>query len=490
MTTHIKTTPQIPVLESAAPIHLNAPPREAAARPGPAHVDPDDAGTPPPPPHVKPPMLFLLGLLGIAVLAGLFFYGWRPRVQQERHLQTDAQRMKDAVTRVQAVTSRQAEATTQMLLPGDVQALEETTVYARTTGYLRSWLVDIGDEVQAGQLLAEIDTPEVDQQLRQAQAELGQLKAKLNTAKASQQLAESTFVRYRNLVKTESVTQQGYEERLADSLTTAAAVEAAEADVNAGQANVQRLVELQSFSKVYAPFSGTITSRSIELGQLVTTGASTAQPLYRIAKTDPVRVFIHVPQMYAPGVTVGLDTKIIVRERPDRDFSGKVTRTARAIDPATRTLLTEIQSPNSDHALLTGSYVQVQLKTTKEHPPVLIPATALIVNAEGTNVAVINDELRIHLQPVHVEGDVGADVALWSGLAPGTRIVANPGDRMREGELVQIDQPVEGSSSQAAATTTATPTSGSTRTPPVAAASQNMTKASADAPETPKSVAD
>jgi len=436
---HAEATTVLPPSEEDL-VPMTGPDRAPQGR-SPAHTDdPDHVGSPPPPPRLSPFFVLGIGILFLGVLAGLFVTGWLPRVRQERRLQADAKSVRENLPRVQATLSRQADALRDMTLPGDVQALEETTVYARTTGYLRRWLVDIGDEVKAGQLLAEIDTPEVDQQLRMAQAELGQLKAKLNTAKASAELAESTFARYQNLVKTESVTQQGYDERQADARTTAAAVEAAEADVNAGTANVQRLVELQSFSRVYAPFSGTITRRSIELGQLVTTGPANAQPLYRIAKTDPVRVFVNIPQMYAPGIAVGMEAKIIVREYPGRDFRGIVTRTARAIDPSTRTLLTEIQSPNSDHALLTGSYVQVELQTRREHPPILIPATALIVNADGTHVATIDEMSRVHLTPVEVEGDFGSDIGLLSGLDVGIRIVTNPGDRMTEGLLVKVDE--------------------------------------------------
>lgn len=425
----------MPAAEHASAVDQGRVPHEPAPL---EDHDPDHIGSPPPPPRVHPVLTMGVGVLLLAALSGLYVLGQMPRIEQEHRLQADVTAVKNELPRVQAAISRQAEAINRMTLPGDVQALEETTVYARTTGYLHSWLVDIGDEVKAGQLLAEIDTPEVDQQLRQAQAELGQLKAKLNTAKASAQLAASTFARYQNLVKSESVTQQDYDERQASALITAAALEAAEADVNAGTANVQRLVELQSFSRVYAPFGGTITQRSIDLGQLVTTGSGTGQPLYRIAKTDPVRVFVNVPQMYAPGITVGMETKIMVREQPGRQFRGIVTRTARAIDPQTRTLLTEIQSPNSDHALLTGSYVQVELQTKREHPPVLIPATALIVNADGTYVATIDSEDRVQMQHVEVEGDFGPDVGLLSGLDVGTRIVANPGDRMSNGLLVKV----------------------------------------------------
>jgi RND family efflux transporter MFP subunit len=416
-------------------------------RNGQPHDDPDHVGVPPAVPRVgKSRVIFLTGL-GVAAVAGAFWLGWVPHRERVELIEARAERMRNSIPRVNVVAVRQAGEFSESLLPGNVQALEETVVYARTTGYLNRWLVDIGDEVQAGQLLAEIDTPEVDQQLEQARAQLGQLQAKLKTAEAAATFAAATFDRYAALLKTESVTAQEYDDRLARRDTTAAAVDAAQADIAAGQANVNRLVELQSFSMVYAPFSGTITRRTIEIGQLVTTGTNTAQPLFQISKTDPVRVFIDVPQMYAPGVEIGLETELVVRELPNEKFVGTVTRTSRSIDQATRTLLTEIRVPNPNHKLLTGSYVQVKLRTRRQVPPLIVPATAIIVNAEGSQVAIVEKGNSVRLRSVEIEGNIGSEVGLSSGLEPGMMVVTNPGDRLRDGQIVQInsapDSPAE-----------------------------------------------
>ena len=192
---------------------------------------------------------------------------------------------------------------------------------------------------------------------------------------------------------------------------------------------------------MYAPFPGTITARNVEIGQLLTNGNGVSQSLFHIAETNPVRVFVNVPQIYSPGVKVGLEADLVVREMPGRKFVGKVTRTARAIDPATRTLLTEIQVPNDDHALLTGSYVQVRMNVARDNPPLLIPAAALVFNADGTRVAVLDSSQHVHFQPVEVDGDFGSDVGIASGLKVDDRIVANPGARLSDGIAVQADEP-------------------------------------------------
>jgi RND family efflux transporter MFP subunit len=420
----------------------HAPPRGGAAPAShdPASHDHDEVGDPP---AVGTRWWTLIGLtiVGVAGLAGLFLLGWIPHVRQEADLTAEAEKIGSALPRVVVVHPRQSTAVFTALLPGDVQALEETTVFPRISGYLKHWLVDIGDEVTDGQLLAEIDAPEVNQELRQARAALGQLRAKLLTAEANFQLAETTFRRYETLLSTKAISHQEYDERRATSVTAHSTVEAAKADVAAGEANVQRLVELQSFSNVFAPFAGTITARSVQLGHLVTSGNSTAQSLFRLAKTDPVRVFVNVPQMYAPGVKAGLTAELMVREMPSRKFIGRVTRTARAIDPTTRTLLTEIQVPNPDHALLTGSYVQVQMNVARENPPMLVPAGALVFNATGTSVAVLDEMRHIHFQPVEVEGDFGADIGVSGGLTAAALVVINPGERLTEGGAVEATLP-------------------------------------------------
>jgi RND family efflux transporter MFP subunit len=219
-------------------------------------------------------------------------------------------------------------------------------------------------------------------------------------------------------------------------------VTGAKADVKAGEANVQRLKDLLEFAKVYAAYDGTITARNIESGYLVSSGNTAAQSLFRLAKTDPVRVFVHVPQMYAVGVKPGLTADILVRELPDRKFVGTVTRTARAIDPATRTLLTEIQVPNPDHALLTGSYVQVRMNIERETPPLLVPASALVVNSNGATVALVDGSQQVHFRPVTVEGDFGADVGISQGLTTNDLVVTNPGERLTDGARVAMEKVV------------------------------------------------
>ena len=401
----------------------------------------DEVGSPPAPPRPNFFLLLLLLLLAAGAVAGAFLFGWFPKVRQESALLTESERIKNAIPRVTLVHARQSEAVQSLMLPGDVQALEETTVYARTSGYLKRWLVDIGDEVKAGQLLAEIDIPEINDELRQAVATLGQLKAKLLTAEANNNLAQTTLRRYITLATTNAISKQELDERQAAADTAESTVTAAKADVVGGEAALQRLTTLQSFSHVYAPFPGTITARSVEVGQLVSAGNGAGQALFHIADTNPVRVFVNVPQVYGPGVKTGLRAQLQVRELPAHKFIGVVTRTAGAIDPASRTLLTEIQVPNDDHALLVGSYVQVKMDIARENPPLLIPPAALVINADGTRVATVDANHRVHFKPVEVAGDYGSDVGVSSGLTAADLIVANPGERISEGCLVQIDEP-------------------------------------------------
>ncbi len=369
--------------------------------------DASEIGSPPAPPCPRFFLLVFLLLLAIGAGAGLFLYGWVPKARQEAVLVTEAQRIKTALPRVSVVHPRQSPAVRVLQLPGDVQALEETTVYPRTSGYLKRWLVDIGDEVKSGQLLAEIDIPEIKDELNQAIATLGQLNAKLLTAEANKNLAETTLRRYEALAATNAISKQELDERRAAAATAASTVTAAKADVVGGEAAVQRLTTLQSFSLVYAPFRGTITARSIDVGQLVTSGNGASQALFHIAKTNPVRVFVNVPQAYGFGVKAHMRAELQVRELPGRQFIGSVTRTAGSIDPSTRTLLTEIQVPNDDHALLIGSYVQVKMDVTREKPPLLVPAAALVIDAQGTRVATVDAGDRVHFHAVEVAGDFG-----------------------------------------------------------------------------------
>lgn len=401
----------------------------------------DEIGAPPPAPHPRRVALLILAVCTVAVFVGLFLFGLLPRLHEEGILDKDAEAIKTALPRVTVAEPRQSPAAVEVLLPGNVEALQETTVYPRTSGYLKQWLVDIGDDVKAGQLLAVIDTPDVDQELSKAKATLGQLRARQITAESDLRLADTTLLRYESLDRDNAVSKLELDQRRSAAETAKSALAAAKADVAGGQADVDRLTTLQDFSRVYAPFPGTITARNVEIGQLLTNGNGVSQSLFHLAETNPVRVFVNVPQIYSPGVKIGLGADLVVREMPGRKFVGKVTRTARAIDPATRTLLTEIQVPNDDHALLTGSYVQVRLNVTRDNPPLLIPAAALVFNADGTRVAVLDSSQHVHFQPVEVDGDFGSDVGVSSGLKVEDRIVANPGARLSDGVAVQVDQP-------------------------------------------------
>ncbi len=438
-----------PILDPAPQVALPAPDVRpaidshgkgaASARPAPSSHD-DEIGDPPAPPRVHFLLLLVFALGVAAILAGMFTLGYLPKSRQQAVLEQIADHVKHAAPKVTLVKPRQSPATGVVQLPGDAQPLEETSVYARTNGYLRRWLVDIGDEVTGGQLLAEIDTPEVDQELRQAKAAVGQTRAKQLAAEETLKLNETTFRRYESLAVSKAVNQQDIDERRAAVDTASAAVEAAKADVAAGQANVQRLTETQAFAKVYAPFAGTITSRTIETGGLVSVGGNSSQALFHLAKTNPLRVYVNVPQIYSAGIQPGQTAELLVRDRPGRKFIGKIMRTAKSIDTTSRTLLTEVQIANDDHALLPGSYVQVKLSTVRENPPLLVPAAALIVNADGTQVATVDDQLKVHFQAVEVEGDFGAEIGIANGLSVDARVVANPGERLTEGGAVLVDE--------------------------------------------------
>lgn len=405
------------------------------------HHDPEAVGDPPPVPNVSRSRVALAGIVGMIVVAGMFFAGWTPKARQDKVLHADAEKVRTALPRVQTMLPKQSAAETTALLPGDVQAIEETTIYPRTTGYVKRWLVDLGDSVEQGQLLAEISTPEVDAQLEQAKATLAESEATLERAIASAKLAEINLRRIRALREQNASPQQQLDEAEGMAAVATANVRVAEATIKANKADVLRIGELQSFSKIVAPFRGRITARHIDVGQLVTPGNGVAQSLFQIARTNVVRVFLSVPQMYAFSVKLGLPAAIIVREKPEAQFIGKVVHTASAIDPTTRTLLTEVQIANEDNALLAGSYVQVELHVHRDNPPLLIPASALMFNADGTKVAVVGPSSKVAIRNVTVEGDFGAQVGIAKGIEAGDQVVVNPGDRMTDGLAVSVDVP-------------------------------------------------
>ncbi|MDP3213305.1 MAG: efflux RND transporter periplasmic adaptor subunit, partial [Deltaproteobacteria bacterium] len=322
-------------------------------------------------------------------------------------------------------------------LPGSVLAVQEAQIYPRTSGYLRSLAVDLGDAVTAGQALAVIDNPEVDQELRQVQAAVGQARAALQQARTQLTLARAEATRYGALVTRGYASEQETTGRRAQAEVAEANVAAAQAALASNEANARRLQELKGYATLRAPFDGVITARSVEVGQLVTAGSAAGQALLRVSKTDVVRVMVNVPQMYAPGVRAGASATVRLREYPGRSFAGTVTRTAGALDAATRTLLTEVRVPNADRALLAGMYAQLTLALAPT-APLYVPATALVAGAEGTRVAVVEGGV-IRWRVVQIDGDLGDRVAVATGLGEGDRVVVTPSDRLVEGMRVRAE---------------------------------------------------
>lgn len=311
-----------------------------------------------------------------------------------------------------------------MVLPGQLQAYVQSAIYSRTNGYLLNWRYDIGSHVQKGQLLAEIDTPEVDQELSQAKAARQQIEAQL-------QLAKSSAERWTNLRKTDSVSQQE-----ADQQTSA--YTQAQANLAAADANVRRLEQLESFKHIYAPFSGVITRRNVDRGALITAGSTGQRELFDIAQVDPLRVYVNVPQSDAPSIKTGLSAFVELQEFPNQKFPGKVVRTADAIDPATRTLLTEIDVPNKGGHLLPGSYAQVSFAVPLHSTRITVPVNTLLFRAEGPRVAVVGSDQKVHLKPVTIGRDFGTKLEILGGLDQNDQIVVNPADSLEEGQRVNI----------------------------------------------------
>ncbi|MEJ1971521.1 MAG: efflux RND transporter periplasmic adaptor subunit [Lacunisphaera sp.] len=327
---------------------------------------------------------------------------------------------------VNVITARKASAATELVLPASLQALQEAAVYARTTGYLLKFMVDIGDPVKAGQTLALIDSPEVDQQLASAQASLLQ-------SQANATLAAATAKRWRSLADKQAVSSQEVEEK-------EAAANASAANAQAAQAEVSRLTQLKGFDTVIAPFDGVISSRGADIGTLITT--DTNRPLlFRITQQGTLRVYAGIPQSYMRDVKVGLEVDVLVREFPDHPFQGHISRIAGALDPQSRTLQVEVQIPNEKGELLPGMFAQLSFKLVPAQPPLLVPSNAPIIRADGNLVAVVDAQNKIHLQKVKFGRDYGSQIEILSGIEEGSLVVANPSDALYEGQVVEPLKP-------------------------------------------------
>lgn len=391
---------------------------------------------------LRPPSRARLAWLVLAagiVLTGLLTVGTLPRLQRQAQFAETINVAHASVPAVHVVTPRLALAATDVVLPGSIQAIEETPIYARANGYLRQRLVDIGDHVRNGQLLAEIETPELDQQLMQARANLQQARATLVQTHATLELARITAERWDELERRELVARQEADQQRSALAVSQATFNAVQATVNAQEANVRQLETMQSFRRVMAPFDGIITARNVEAGALITAGSSTTTPqLFTVARIDTLRIYVNVPQPVVPSIQPGQTAQVLVQEFPQRSFTGQVIRTANALDPTSRTLLTEVQLSNRDATLLPGMYGQVKFVITRANSPWLIPANTLVIRPDGPQVAILGEDHTVHYQKVIVGRDYGTEVEIISGLDGAESLITNPTGDLAEGTPVQV----------------------------------------------------
>jgi RND family efflux transporter MFP subunit len=393
--------------------------------------------------------VIMMAAVFVALLVGLFILGWLPHHRRLATIENEAQKQGSAAPVVDVAMPKREKTAPALELPGSTRAFQETAVYPRAAGYLKKMNVDIGDRVEAGQVLAEIETPEIDAQLASSQATLEQARASATKSKSDLDLAETTLGRYRGFAQTGGVTQQQLDEKQSAFDQAKSAAAGADATVKADEADVQRLAALQGFQKVIAPFAGTITERNYDVGALLsaTTGGSGGSPLFQIDQVDTLRVFVDVPQSYADQIHVGEQASFVIRTAPDKPFVGVIARTAASLDDQTRTLRVEADFPNKDGGLLPGMYGQVRYELKQSANPLLIPSSALVFGAEGTRVAVIVDDNRVAFRTISIGRDLGTELEVTQGLNGDERIVANPGERLADGLEGAIAQPTTAANS-------------------------------------------
>jgi multidrug efflux pump subunit AcrA (membrane-fusion protein) len=449
-------------------------------------------------------LLLTIVVLFAGVVAAAFLAGYLPRESTIRQLDNAAAQRKITPPVVNATRVTRAPKLSEVSFPGSITPITEAYIYARAAGYLKRRYVDIGDHVTAGQLMAEIDAPDLDQQVTQAQAalaqaegQLGQSEAALVQLKATRDLAALTWKRYQVLTKTGAVSRQAGDTQSTASETAEANVTAGEKNVvaanefvHAAKATLDRLVTLQGYERVAAPFAGVVTARNVDVGALISTTGSTLGPnrasqaapsdvpssgeIFRVAQIDRLRVLVSLPQNEASEIHVGQSATVSVEELPNRLFSGRITRTSNALDAASRTLLTEVQVGNPSRVLLPGMYATVQFATDRAVPPFLVPDAALVVEANGTTVAVLqplspqdlaseaSEDIdrsvlararKVHFQAVRPGRDYGTTLEILDGLKDGEYVVVDPGDAVKEGVIVQMaDQKAISTSKEARST--------------------------------------
>jgi RND family efflux transporter MFP subunit len=391
------------------------------------------------PPHPDPghalasgrvPRGIYIAALAVAVIV---FIGIAYRMMERSH---DEHKLADSTSEnatptVATVKPVVSTGGSEIALPGNTQAFDDTPIYSRTSGYVKKWYVDLGQQVSAGQLMATIETPELDQQLQVSEANLQSAQADLN-------LANTTSERYQNLLKSDSVSKQETDVAVSGAAAKKAAVAAAEA-------NVRRLQQLQSFEKIYAPYSGTVTERNVDIGDLINAGSpgsdatspSSGKELFRIASLNTLRIFVAVPEEYSPNIKNGDTATLTLQEYPGQVFTGKIARNSNAIDPASRTLNVEVDVDNADHKLLPGAYVFVHFKIPQTERMLSIPSNTLLFRAQGLQVGIVRHGI-VHLQAVTIGKDDGKTVEIASGLSPDDQVILDPSDSLSNGESVQI----------------------------------------------------
>jgi RND family efflux transporter MFP subunit len=349
-------------------------------------------------------------------------------IMQNRAVEQTTQQ--NALQYVNVVTPKQADGSGNTLLPGTLRGYVESPIYARATGYLLHWYVDIGAQVKQGQLLADLDTPEIDQELAQAVAQRDQTASSLV-------LAKSSYERWQQLRQRDAVSQQELDERQSTYNQDVANLAAADA-------NVQRLRQLESFKRIVAPFTGVVTQRNVDVGDLIDAGSGTSRALFALAQSDPLRVYVQLPQAYAENVSVGKDVIVTQAELPGKQFHGTITHISGAIDVPTRSLQIEVRLPNPDGALRPGAYVQVAVPAVA-HADIMVPGNALLFRAEGPRMAVVDANGEVHLRKVVIAQDLGQTLEIESGIEPNDKVIINPSDSIADGDHVKIAQPSKNS---------------------------------------------
>ena len=379
--------------------------------------------------------LRFFGIAALVVALALALTGIAARTLHEHSLKQKIDT--DAVPTVSVIVPAQGDSKQELVLPSNVQPYYDAPIYARVSGYLKKWYVDIGSKVRAGDVLADIETPEIDQQLQQARADLA-------TAVAKEKLAETTNQRWQKMLSATSVSKQEADEKSSD-------FEARKAEVAAQRANVDRLQALTGFKRVVAPFDGTVTARKTDLGALINAGSSSGPELFRVADTHKLRIYVDVPQAYADRITTGMQAKLQLPERPGHSYPASVVSTANAINEASRTLLVQLEADNADGKLIAGSYADVHFDLPAATGALQLPVTSLIFRQNGLRVATVGKDDKVTMKSVEIGRDYGTKVEIVSGLDANDRVIDSPPDWLAQGDKVRPAQPEKASTTLAAA---------------------------------------